>query len=86
MIIVGYAMDHDDVIGISRLRGKTLEELVIPECCILEVIDSQFGRTYTNIGIAEEAVLEEVGKIIVSLGLLYVNIFTIFFFLLYHIN
>ena len=53
-------MEHDDVVGISRLRGDHLQQLHVPECCILEMIEMQDGTTVTNIGIADDAVLEEV--------------------------
>ena len=44
-------MDNQDVIAISRLMGRRLEILEIPECCIFHVTDNDevdFGTTQSE--------------------------------------
>jgi len=62
LTVIGYALDHDDVVGISRLRGDQLQQFSIPDCCILEMIEMNDGTTVTNMGIADDNVLEEISS------------------------
>ena len=59
--LIGYAIDNDNVVAISRLRGSELQTFEISKSCIFGEIEMENGSILTDMGIAlEEMFLDEI--------------------------
>lgn len=51
-------MDRDDVIAMTRLRGAGLTKLVVPECCIVDIEERDWGMCVNVGGVDQQLVYE----------------------------
>lgn len=63
LCVSGYEMDRDDVIAMTRLRGDQLSNLVIPECCITDLEERDWGMC-VNVGRVDRQLVYEVSFVL----------------------